>query len=96
MENISILAKAECCGCTACYSICPTRAIKMSPDEEGFLYPAVDEKKCINCGLCLKTCKQDTQYKSKQKIYAIKSNDLDLRFNSSSGGGIFINIKRYN
>ena len=50
----------------------------MSPDNEGFLYPSVDEKKCINCGLCIETCKQDTLYKNKQEIYAIKSNNLDL------------------
>ena len=31
--------KNECCGCTACYSICPKSAIQMVEDEEGFLYP---------------------------------------------------------
>ena len=28
----------------------------MLPDEEGFLYPNVEQEKCINCGLCEKTC----------------------------------------
>lgn len=48
--------KEECCGCTACYAICPRGAISMVEDEEGFLYPQVDENKCIKCYMCLKTC----------------------------------------
>ena len=35
--------KEECCGCTACYAICPKEAISMVADEEGFEYPQVDE-----------------------------------------------------
>lgn len=27
--------KEECCGCRACYNICPTKAIQMSHDEKG-------------------------------------------------------------
>ena len=30
--------KEDCCGCTACYAICPKSAITMQPDEEGFDY----------------------------------------------------------
>ena len=35
--------KEECCGCTACYAICPKEAISMVEDEEGFEYPQIDE-----------------------------------------------------
>ena len=48
--------KEECCGCTACYAICPKDAINMVEDEEGFEYPLVDSKKCICCYQCLKVC----------------------------------------
>ena len=48
--------KEDCCGCTACYAICPTGAITMKEDEEGFEYPQVDDVKCIRCYLCLKVC----------------------------------------
>lgn len=48
--------KEDCCGCTACYAICPKNAISMQPDEEGFVYPVVDVEKCIRCYMCLKVC----------------------------------------
>lgn len=48
--------KEECCGCTACYAICPKEAISMIEDEEGFEYPQVDEEKCVRCYMCLKVC----------------------------------------
>ena len=44
--------KRDCCGCGACEAACPRGAITMRADEEGFLYPAVDAGKCVDCGLC--------------------------------------------
>ena len=48
--------KSECCGCTACYAICPKGAISMVSDNEGFLYPLVDKSKCIKCYACINVC----------------------------------------
>lgn len=48
--------KEECCGCTACYSVCSKDAIHMKPDEEGFDYPVIDENKCIRCFQCVRVC----------------------------------------
>ncbi len=50
------LRKEECCGCTACYAICPGGAIYMKEDEEGFEYPHIREEKCIKCYMCLEVC----------------------------------------
>lgn len=87
LDNISVLKKEECCGCTACYASCPTKAISMFSDlKEGFLYPTVDEEKCIQCGKCLKVCKDVRPYEESQKIYACWSKDDNLRAKSSSGG----------
>ena len=47
---IQIKSKLDCCGCTACASSCPKSAIAMVPDEEGFLYPKIDMRRCIECG----------------------------------------------
>lgn len=58
MKPIPVLYtnKADCCGCTACYAICPRSAITMQPDEEGFDYPVIDEEKCVRCEMCIKVC----------------------------------------
>lgn len=42
-KPISVLyeIKEDCCGCSACYAICPKSAIKMVEDEEGFEYPHI-------------------------------------------------------
>lgn len=57
--------KENCCGCSACYAICPVKAIEMQSDEEGFLYPRINEKKCVKCYRCLSVCafKKDQQIK---------------------------------
>ena len=46
----------ECCGCSACFSICSSEAISMIEDAEGFEYPSINPKKCVCCGMCLKVC----------------------------------------
>ena len=48
--------KRECCGCTACMTICPKSAIFMKLDREGFYYPQINEDVCVKCKLCLKVC----------------------------------------
>lgn len=45
---ITIKDKKDCCGCTACYNACPKKAIAMQADQEGFLYPVIDQKKCVD------------------------------------------------
>lgn len=58
MKDIPILfeRKEECCGCTACYAICPKSAITMVEDEEGFEYPKIDEGLCVRCNKCVHVC----------------------------------------
>lgn len=53
--------KALCCGCTACYSVCPSDAIMMVEDEEGFDYPVIDSESCIGCLMCIKVCPIKTE-----------------------------------
>ena len=54
MNHIVIDDKSLCCGCGACVQKCPVQCITLKYDEEGFSYPQVDEKKCINCNQCEK------------------------------------------
>jgi formate hydrogenlyase subunit 6/NADH:ubiquinone oxidoreductase subunit I len=60
--------KENCCGCSACYAICSIKAIKMEPDEEGFLYPSVNADRCIGCNLCLTVCAFKLAQKEKKYI----------------------------
>lgn len=53
---IEIKSKQDCCGCTACASVCPERCITMARDKEGFLYPRIDRARCIDCRLCERRC----------------------------------------
>lgn len=81
-----------CTGCSACQAICPTKAIKMQKNDEGFLVPVVDYDKCKNCGLCLKKCivKNPTyDNKSTPNCYSLMA-DTELRMKSSSGGAFSV------
>lgn len=48
--------KKDCCGCSACFAICPGNAIVMVEDNEGFQYPKILEEKCIKCLACQSVC----------------------------------------
>lgn len=93
---IKILDKAQCCGCTACVNICPKNCIKMKEDNEGFLYPEVNEKECIHCGLCTETCPIINKIDYLNSTVAIASyhNNEKIRLQSSSGG-LFSAIAEY-
>ena len=87
-KYIEIYDKSECCGCTACASVCPKNAITMKEDEEGFLYPTIDKEKCINCGLCKKICPiiNKNNNTKKQHAYIFQNSDEEVRRQSTSGG----------
>lgn len=82
--------KKECSGCHACYDACPTGAITMEEDVEGFWYPCVDESKCIHCGRCVKVCQIFNTKKPEGTIsteaYACLNQNTEERLASSSGG----------
>lgn len=84
--------KDECCGCTACATICPLKAISFEYDDEGFLYPSIDYDICVGCLKCESVCafksenKLSTDVYENTKIYATKAKCEDVVLNSSSGG----------
>lgn len=94
---VKIEEKDLCCGCTACYSVCPKNAIKMVRDNEGFLYPEVDKEKCVNCGMCKKVCPILNKAKLnefKPKAYLFQNSNEEIRKDSTSGG-IFTAIGKF-
>lgn len=91
---IRITDKSLCCGCTACQAVCPYDAITMHKDALGFPYPVVDEKKCIACGLCVKTCdfirdNEDVEAsRLKIEVNAVRNKDRRV-LSASQSGGVF-------
>ena len=87
---ISIENKEHCCGCTACYNICPTKAIIMKADDKGFRYPEVINEKCIQCNLCERVCRfrnnNSEDETESPKIMVLQHFDNDVLRESSSGG----------
>ncbi len=86
--TIEHVSKHHCYGCEACASLCPSGAIRMQENDEGFFYPIIDGDKCIKCSLCYKKCPSVnfTDFGTERPtVYAMMAKD-DIRKTSSSGG----------
>ena len=91
---IHIVKPEDCCGCSACKSICPKQVISMKPDSLGFLYPVVDVDKCVNCGLCDKVCAFNDHYDTSLNFpeplsYGVRHKDIK-EVETSRSGAAFI------
>lgn len=96
---IKISNHTDCCGCSACASICSHNAITMKPDLLGFLYPEVDLLKCTNCGLCEKICAFNKYYDTSSNFnepfaYAARHKDIN-EIETSRSGAAFVAISDY-
>ncbi len=80
--------KKLCTGCSACYAVCPVGCIEMLPDGKGFLYPSIDEEKCVHCGKCKSACQTYIEEKSAYtpELYGYVNPDTETLLKSSSGG----------
>lgn len=87
---VIIKNKQDCCGCSSCVHVCPKQCISMEEDHEGFLYPKVDEYRCIDCHLCEMKCPIINPKRLNSiyvpQVYAAISKNTEVRIQSSSGG----------
>lgn len=87
---IEISDKRKCCGCTACYSICPKNAIEMVSDDEGFKYPKINMEKCVDCGMCDRICPEINPSERNKELktykYAVQNLSEEERRQSTAGG----------
>ena len=60
----------------------------MIEDNEGFLYPKVDESLCVDCGLCNQVCPIQNSFTPNPpiKVLAAYNKNEEIRRESSSGG----------
>lgn len=86
---IQICHSNHCTGCAACANICPRQCIKMIEDSKlGHFIPNIDQQKCIDCGLCQKTCPQNSEsvYRNPLQCFAAWEKD-EVSYRTSSSGG---------
>lgn len=88
---IESLEKNRCTGCSACYCACPSDAITMKVDEEGFWHPEIDEELCNECDICSDVCPVINKLEkgsnfSLPQVFAVWSLDENVRLTSTSGG----------
>lgn len=86
---MKLCSPSECTGCLACINSCPKNALEVSKDEEGFNIPFFIKERCIDCGICEKSCPvlnniDKTEFC--QRGYAVWTRDKTIRRRSSSGG----------
>lgn len=97
MDNTYLDNKIKniCNGCGVCALVCPKKCIKMVEDTEGFLYPEVDESKCIKCNKCKKYCANFNEKKEKNEKAYIAINNSNEQLRKSSSGGVFLALAEY-
>lgn len=90
---MELVSKDICVGCGACYDACKFSALTMNVEKDGFLYPHINQKKCTNCGECIKSCPVNPINEFKvadknftTKVYVAWNNDIHKRLGGASGG----------
>lgn len=89
MKSVYDNVKKDCAGCYTCFNTCPLNAISMQTDEDGFIFPKIDQSICIDCGQCKKVCdfQDEINYGNYQiKTFAAINKNNDILMKSSSGG----------
>lgn len=96
MKYTEICDMALCSGCSACANACSHNAITMKPDNAGFLYPHIDKTKCIDCGLCQKTCPNNTPKEEFIFPHTIAFVEKDTKYlTAATSGGAFGVVARF-
>lgn len=81
--------KSTCIGCGACLYNCPTNAINIKLENDGFFRAELNQEKCIHCNKCIEVCPFTGAVGAnslvKNKLYAYQ--DCDETLESTSSGG---------
>ena len=88
---IDAVAENDCVGCASCVATCPTNALSLNFDKQGFFIPVLDTSRCINCEKCLSACPAICNLKMNKPFerYAVQLIDQDALKRSASGSAFF-------
>lgn len=91
MSHETVNDNKDCTACRLCEWICPCKAIYFEKDSEGFLYPKVNYKKCVYCGLCVAKCPEygDNNLKRATISAYVAVHKKESILSLSSSGGAF-------
>lgn len=78
----------DCCGCMSCVFTCNQKAICVKQDKCGFFYPEIDINKCVDCGLCDKSCPilNNEESNPVSETLGARYKDISKVIKSTSGG----------
>ena len=80
----------NCYGCAACASVCPTHAISMKHNQQGFAMPEIDTESCVACSSCERVCPHLNLYSLgttlQEAVCKAAYRTSEDRMQSSSGG----------
>ncbi len=94
--NSPKLASIEnCTGCLSCYNICPTSAIYIVKNKEGFIQPKINSTKCISCFKCSSSCPEmNDKEQNKIPIKSYAGCGKNKIIENSASGGIFATLAK--
>lgn len=90
--NVNDLSAVRACtSCGFCGAVCPTDAITIKLDDDGFYRPFIDESKCIDCSKCTRHCYRfDNNIRNNgtgnSTLYSATAKDAEILKNTTSGG----------
>lgn len=91
MINYKILTE-NCYECRSCIQHCPRKAIQIIRPDLWSAYSIVDQKKCIQCGICKKVCPSCEPVARKNPIKTYAAISLNKQAIFSSSGGMFLEL----
>jgi len=92
VKNAGVMHK--CTSCQMCAAVCPKNAINIALDRDGFYRPNINDKLCIDCGICTKVCYKFEPKKEefgpdkleRTTLYGATALDANVVKNTTSGG----------